>query len=351
MSALNVPTSETLNILVSHGVTVNAVTREHLLCGQRCTTESAFVVAGLTALVYDHILTFGDEVTLIWRGRFGLVSVIFLFNRYLIPFVLMIDVYESFGVSTGSVLFCKIWTVLQSYLTIVSFMSIHTIVAWRLYVLHMGLRWIGRLLWIAGVLYAASSTTIITAALVRMIADLHPVAHQCVGEIPSFLWTAWLPSIVFESLLFGLTVQAMLKQERRHSLNPLSLLLYRDGMLYFVAVTFCTLFSLLVWALAGPTFLGLARYFALAMVNIAGSRLVLNLKGFAASRQLSVDQKSALPSSSSSDLTWSNAEDDPSGWHTADGDFDNTSPVGMCSSDIEMYSVEREEQQLGTKLR
>ncbi|EMD36552.1 hypothetical protein CERSUDRAFT_95841 [Gelatoporia subvermispora B] len=191
-------------------------------------------------------------------------------------------------------------------------------------------------------MYAASGTAVITAALVPMIADLRPVGHQCVGEIPSFLWTTWLPSIIFESLLFGLTVRAMLEQEKRRSFNPLSFLLYRD-------VTFCSLFSLLVWALAGPTLIGLARYFALAIVNIAGSRLVLNLKGFAMSREAHVDQSSTFPSSSA-DITWSNPEDDPSGRHTADSDIGAVPFMRMSSLDIEMYAVEREDQQLGTKL-
>ncbi|TFY62305.1 hypothetical protein EVJ58_g3947 [Rhodofomes roseus] len=202
----------------------------------------------------------------------------------------------------SAIMLCKVWTTVQSYVTIASFMSIHAIVAWRLYALHGGQAWIRRLLWIAAVLYVSSSTVVITVALVPIVADLKPFHHECVSSIPSYLWVAWLPSVFFETLLFGLTVVAMLRQEKRRSFSTLSLLLYRDGMLYFVAVTVCSLFSLLVWALAPPSLIGLARYFALAMVNIAGSRLVLNLKGFKASRS-SIDSLSFSIVSSEAALT------------------------------------------------
>lgn len=83
--------------------------------------------------------------------------------------------------------FCKVWTVIQSYLTIVSFMSIHgawffsnqssvkfhifipAIFAIRVYALHNGRLWICRLLWVSTVLYLMSSTIIITVAQVPII--------------------------------------------------------------------------------------------------------------------------------------------------------------------------------------
>jgi len=327
MSALDVSISEPLEILAAHGAAVNAMT-----------------LAGFTLLIYDHVLTFSDEVNYIWNARQGLVSVIFLLNRYIVPLVLAVDIYETMGLSSGptSVLFCKVWTVVQSYITIASFMSIHAIVAWRLYALHGGQAWIRRTLWVAAILYVSSSTAIITASLIPIISDLRPYHHECVGTIPTYLWTAWLPSVVFETLLFGLTVVAMLRQEQRRSFSTLSLLLYRDGMLYFVAVTICSLFSLLVWALAGPSLIGLARYFALAMVNLAGSRLVLNLKGFSAHRN-SVDMLSFSLYPSDALLTAPPRRHIP------------RVPSPPCEAlgeelDLEMYSIERDCQQLGTKL-
>ncbi|CAL1711026.1 unnamed protein product [Somion occarium] len=328
MSALDIPLSESLETAIRHGVAVQAMT-----------------LAGFTILLYDHILTLSQEVDTIWRSpSLGLVSIIFLLNRYIVPLMLIVDIYEFFGVADDSEMFCKVWTCLQSFLTVASFMSIHVIVALRIYALYNGRRWIGRLLWTSGTIYLLSSASIITIAQVQLIPDLKPIHHACVGAIPSYLWAAWLPSVIFESLFFGLTLYAMFDSDRRHSLNTLSLILYRDGMLYFIVVAFCSLFSLLVWAIADPTLLGLARYFALAVVNLAGSRMVLNLKSYAASKDPStVNWGSLGPSLHTSVPAHSSARQEVEGDGHSSG---STDPP----FDLELYSIERESQQLGTRL-
>ncbi|KAI0765014.1 hypothetical protein C8Q74DRAFT_1205872 [Fomes fomentarius] len=326
-STLDIPFDESpLVTLLAHGAAVNVMT-----------------LVGFTALLYDHFVT----INLIWNARKGVVSTIFLLNRYCIPVMLALDIYETVGSASASLTFCKVWTVVQSYLTIASYISIHAIVAGRVYAIYNGQRWIYRLLWIAGFLNFAISAGITTASLIPIIPNLHPFHHACVGNAPNYIWSIWLPSVVFETLLFGLTVKALLVQDQRHLLTSLSLLLYRDGMLYFLAVLVCSLFSLLVWAIATPDLLGLARYFALAMVNIAGSRLVLNLKAYAAARQ------------PDSDLTWDEPRLPPS-QQVSIGipDFSRVwDEESRCddggrdgSFDLELYSIERECQQLGTRL-
>ncbi|KAI0777635.1 hypothetical protein BD413DRAFT_185228 [Trametes elegans] len=334
-AAMDVPFDEPLETLLVHSAAVHTMT-----------------LVGFTALLYDHLVTFTDEVSLIWRARKGVVSIIFLLNRYCIPVVLALDVYELFGDGAASIVFCKAWTVVQSYVTIASYISIHAIVAWRLYAIFNGKTWVAWTLWTAGFLNFAISAGVTTASLIPTIADLRPYHHACVGSAPSYIWAVWLPSVFFETLLFGLTILAMIYQGQRRSLTSLSLLLYRDGMLYFVAVTFCSLFSLMTWALAGPDLLGLARYFALAMVNVAGSRLVLNLKAYAAS------------CNPDDDLTW----DDPASPHTPRTptvgirfvddrsrsleDEDSMAHGGESGVfDLEMYAIEREYQQIGARLR
>jgi len=325
MSALDVPFTPSLETVIRHGAAVQAMT-----------------LAGFVVLLYDHILTFDFEVDLIWRAKAGLVSVIFLLNRYIVPLLLIVDLFEMFDLPTNSQTLCKVWTTIQSVFTIASFMSIHTIVAMRVYALYNGKRWVGRFLWVASVLYLVSSTAIIAMAHVNVIPDLQPEHHQCVGSIPSFLWAAWLPSIIFETILFILTLIAMIEHDnKRRSFNTLTVILYRDGMLYFVVVSLCSLFSLLVWAFADPTLLGLARYFALAIVNVAGSRLVLNLKSYSAEMKREEEWGSTMPHS---DFGFASPPRNPP---ARDGS-DNTSE---SSFDLEMYYVEREDQNIGERLR
>ncbi|KAF9445271.1 hypothetical protein P691DRAFT_675977, partial [Macrolepiota fuliginosa MF-IS2] len=46
-------------------------------------------------LIYDHCLTFSDEVERIWKRRFTFVTVLFLINRYA-TIVEVIVVLEAF---------------------------------------------------------------------------------------------------------------------------------------------------------------------------------------------------------------------------------------------------------------
>ncbi|KAJ7079262.1 hypothetical protein B0H15DRAFT_517991 [Mycena belliarum] len=41
-----------------------------------------FAVAFLAILIYDHLDCFPEEVELMWKSRFGLAKVIYLWNRY-----------------------------------------------------------------------------------------------------------------------------------------------------------------------------------------------------------------------------------------------------------------------------
>ncbi|KAJ3481481.1 hypothetical protein NLI96_g7629 [Meripilus lineatus] len=259
-------------------------------------------------------------------------------------------------------MFCKVWTAVQSVFTIASFMSIHAIVALRVHALHNGARWVARILWLGGILYAASTVGVMVAASIHILPDNEPSHRACVTDIPSFLWAAWLPSVIFESMLFVLTLLAMVAHDRKRSFSSLTIILYRDGMFYFLVVsckspipatlpstdeksTVCSMFSLLVWAFAPPTLLGLARYFALAFVNIAGSRLVLNLKTYAA-RNDKGDDEWDTPVTDPSSLGIS----PPSPQTPGDIEHGTRNTSGGSPFDIELYDIEREYQQLGTKI-
>lgn len=49
--------------------------------------------AGFTVLVYDHFITFADEVRYIWYTSRGLFTYLFLTNRYLIPLGFIVNLY------------------------------------------------------------------------------------------------------------------------------------------------------------------------------------------------------------------------------------------------------------------
>jgi len=55
-------------------------------------------LAGFTMLVYDHIITFEDEVKYIWKAKDKTKIILWLFfiNRYLTPFGFIINLNGGF---------------------------------------------------------------------------------------------------------------------------------------------------------------------------------------------------------------------------------------------------------------
>ena len=61
--------------------------------------EIVLIEQFLALMIYDHLLTFGDEVRIIWKNRFTGVTVIFLVNRYFSLGAYLAVMYTKFAPS------------------------------------------------------------------------------------------------------------------------------------------------------------------------------------------------------------------------------------------------------------
>ncbi|TDL16555.1 hypothetical protein BD410DRAFT_888459 [Rickenella mellea] len=225
-------------------------------------------ISGVALFIYDYFLTLSDE-----KDRINLE---FEAQRYFHDLS-----FDRLGLNTtDNVPFCKIWIWLEGYLMIFSFMSMHALVAMRVHALHGGKMSIKILLWSAGLLYGVATCGILAYALWQRDDQLGPALffHVCFEEISPILWTIWLPSLVLEGLLFFLTLWKAYEDSLRDNYSPITHILFRDGILYFFSITGCSALSMFVWLFGSPLMVGLVRYWAFAVVNVAGSRLVLSLK-------------------------------------------------------------------------
>lgn len=55
-------------------------------------------VTGCVILLWDHALTFGDELKYIWKRPIEVSKAVFLFNRYFVEGVMCLNVYGEFQV-------------------------------------------------------------------------------------------------------------------------------------------------------------------------------------------------------------------------------------------------------------
>ncbi|KAJ1306087.1 hypothetical protein OPQ81_010799 [Rhizoctonia solani] len=238
-------------------------------------------VGGFALLIYDHMLTFTDEVQFIWKTKKSPVVIMFLLNRYITPIVLAIDLYDKGGIATySSHTFCVTWYFTEAMWYIISFGITHALVAMRVMAIWGRVRWIVLLLSCLWLMYFCTTFGILFASLFTKAHTVHfePLLKICNVTIAPFLWSCWVPPVILEIVLFTLSCIQAFRSGRFTSRTPIVQVLFRDGSLHFIVIIACSIFNMITWIAAPPTFAALAKYFSIAVVNVMISRLVLNLR-------------------------------------------------------------------------
>ncbi|CAE7149568.1 unnamed protein product [Rhizoctonia solani] len=217
---------------------------------------------GYALLIYDHILTFPEEVRFIWKAKKSPVVIMFLLNRYITPIVLAIDIYDKGGISTYmSHTFCLTWYFMEAMWYITSFGIVHALVAMRVMAIWGRPRWIVLLLsglWLA---YFCTSLGILFASLFTKAHTVHfePLLKVCYLTIAPFLWGCWVPPLLLEIVLFGLSCVQAFQAGKFTARTPIIRVLFRDGALHFTVILACSVFNMITWIVAPPTLIALAK--------------------------------------------------------------------------------------------
>ncbi|EJD52963.1 hypothetical protein AURDEDRAFT_180564 [Auricularia subglabra TFB-10046 SS5] len=259
----------------------------------------SMTIAGCVLLVYDWLLTLDQEVDFLRYNRKRVFKFLYIINRYTLPFVLIVTLSLMFF--SNSRQFCEFSLMTDSWFTLLSYSFIHGtilmhtstidaqliipgIIAMRLWALYGRKRWLLALLVPTFIAYFLATATLLgfaTSHMLPRITTQRLIFHSCITELPSWMWAIWLPGFLYETLLFGLLVERARRDfKRSRALThapPLLICLYRDGLLYYVTVTGTSFFTMMVWAFAPHSLIFLSKYFSLCAVNVAASRLVLQL--------------------------------------------------------------------------
>ncbi|KAF8596179.1 hypothetical protein BDV93DRAFT_611045 [Ceratobasidium sp. AG-I] len=263
----------------------------------RCTS-----FAGFALLVYDHLLTFSDEVRFIWKRPGNPISIMFLINRYATPLILAVDIYDKGGLTKNlDNQFCKVWFVVEGYLNFLLFAVIHGIMVMRVSALYGNRKEVSIPLYTAYALYFLSTFSIVTPGMLQAVSKLdsrvafcciphiasrpaesfyseNMLLHACWGKLVDYFWVTWIPALLLETLVFCLTAWKAWQHSQANMNVPVAKTLYRDGFQYFFVIVLCTLFPLLVWTKAPNTLDAMPKYASMAIVNVMAFRLVLNLR-------------------------------------------------------------------------
>ncbi|KAH8111191.1 hypothetical protein DFH11DRAFT_1880083 [Phellopilus nigrolimitatus] len=264
------------------------------LCEELATLEASFLIiqatkwvniSALAAFIYDYVITFDEEVTLMWGSVFGPGKVLFFLNRY-------------FGLAT--LLFLNIVMCLSNIPHDVSTAWIRTnwiagtiVAAFAEMTLQLRLYAMYDRTWKILVLLIISCASTIGAmvAISVKIMKVEGATFQHLGDsfnqnmctpaiVPNAFKTFWSPLLANEALLFSLAVYKGVRSLRRGSRmgNRLIRFLVRDSVLFFFIVFASFFANELVWLIGGGQYIEILVGFAIANASIWSQRLLLNIR-------------------------------------------------------------------------
>ncbi|KAJ6555705.1 hypothetical protein DFH09DRAFT_1491976 [Mycena vulgaris] len=245
-------------------------------------------ILGTTFLVYDHVITFDVEVSRIWTLPLGLPKVLFLINRYIVPPMLIFDgtVPTIYDLPDSLCNFIAKWT---SWPTIISLATVELILIIRVLAI-CGQRKIVRLcltglfIWKSKRCEMIAWVTLAVLIMNRTTASLGgQLFPGCLFSAPTYFFAAWIPPVVFESIIILITLYNMSlyhwsKEVNATRVNSALRILARDSMIYFL-IMFSVLLSNLFIARFGHDFLGSLLIAPSSVIACVGAaRMMMNLR-------------------------------------------------------------------------
>ncbi|KAF8815776.1 hypothetical protein BYT27DRAFT_6655343 [Phlegmacium glaucopus] len=268
-----------------------------------------FQIAGFVMLIYDHMLTFSDEVERIWKQKITGASILFLMNRYLTPlqFIIVIDAFQDPEWTKKA---CDRFVVFEGAQTISMVGICELIMILRVYALY------GRSKLVAIPLLLLLAAQIVLSSLGVNTGFAVPLPPGVVGCIltgtSSLLALIWVTPLVTDSLIFFLTLWKTGQYIKKSGRSPTLDIFLRDGAMYFCVIFASNLLNTLIYfvspiACSAPLALllilqcllfklatedlkAIGASFSQLMTSVMISRIVLNLRSVSESRSLSASR-------------------------------------------------------------
>ncbi|KAF9514529.1 hypothetical protein BS47DRAFT_1392474 [Hydnum rufescens UP504] len=171
----------------------------------------------------------------------------------------------------------KIGFLMNRYLSLVALI----LLAVRVHALWGARRSIGIAL---GIVFACSTTSTLIAAT----ADISGITRTVVviknlkvclptARLPRSYFVVWLPSLLFETVVFLMTMHKVIRPDRKEVRSIASLIL-RDGVVYFVTIFSARLVNMIVFIHRDPAVTYSGLFLLMGLGSTMVSRMTLNLR-------------------------------------------------------------------------
>ncbi|KAJ7723499.1 hypothetical protein DFH07DRAFT_855760 [Mycena maculata] len=254
---------------------------------QQVNSNYYFNLISFTLLFYDYFLTLDWEVSRYWGSAWNVPNALFYLNRYGTLFGTIPVVFQYFWTTESTPHKLAICAGLHSYhqyFAVVTQIVIGVMLILRTYALYdRNRRILVFMVCIAAAVIGVGLWAVLSGPGAKTNEDDEVLALYigCSSSVSSSetlnLAAAWGGMVVFDCMIFILTLYRALSRRRLSSQDLLTVLL-RDGSIYFGVMVMSNLGNILTFALAGPYTRGIPTTFANVMSSIMISRLMLNLR-------------------------------------------------------------------------
>ncbi|KAG1799756.1 uncharacterized protein HD556DRAFT_1439412 [Suillus plorans] len=272
----------------------------------RSNRDYGFVVAASAGVMYDWVVTFGQEVELVWRQRWSLVTVLFLSVRYL---------GISYAVTN---ILCFILIIVVNWIDIAANAILGVVMLVRLYAMYRRSRKV--LIPLVVILVAGNIFVGVAIAIAIAMRDIPREeviisgTYQCAtdykGDYLLLDSITWILGTVWEVLALFLAVWIAVKrfrELRRHPgrgiINDCFTVLMKTHLIYFASVVgvsclgLGSLFSTILadeYALGSQIYVGLLMVFRFVQMFVLGPRLILGVREYHAKLVADSDAATAM---------------------------------------------------------
>ncbi|KAJ7179547.1 hypothetical protein C8R46DRAFT_643602 [Mycena filopes] len=237
-------------------------------------------VGSATVLLYDHLITFDQEIDVVWRRDWSFLKCVFLFHRYLGLLCVIIELFAilSPNVTDSVSTFWFQWE-MWGY-TVVVLTSELVLLLWIFFLYNKNTNVLAFL----GILFFGQTVSVIVI-LARSFAHLSITAHFdgapagfcSLHNQPDFFSFYWLPVLLYNSAILALFIIKS-TDAFRAAYIPRVHGIYRRSLINFLAIFTVYLVCCILW-IAGDFALGqIPVGFALAFSITNSTRLLINIR-------------------------------------------------------------------------
>ncbi|KAF9646254.1 hypothetical protein BDM02DRAFT_3118914 [Thelephora ganbajun] len=239
------------------------------------------MVATVTLALYDHILTFRDEVEYIWGAHRWLNKLIFIVNRYIVEAALVGTAYVTVELrphlSNNS---CKMYLIPVVSAAMTCMAVSHVMITLRVDALwNYNKKITYTMLGGFVVTYSvAVAFFIVTIVDLRKAVFFFPSVNSClVSHSPHLANGIWAAMVSFDVFVFGLVLINAVDRPYREA-SEVVLSLRKDGIIFFLAILVIRAFNLIFSLKTGRSETFLVVYLMWVTFSITICRLVLRIE-------------------------------------------------------------------------